>query len=79
MIRSSKRHLVDAGETYPEHLGAALGFSACLARASIACAIHALVPGLFTRTASRSIADLHSRISRRPSHFAAAGNFDSGI
>jgi hypothetical protein len=33
MIRSSKRHLVDVGETYSEHLGAALAFSANLASA----------------------------------------------
>ncbi|HVU31717.1 MAG TPA: DUF6356 family protein [Sphingomicrobium sp.] len=65
MIRSSKRHLADVGETYGEHLGAALGFSIKLVKASAACALHALVPALFTQTASRSVAELHSRLARR--------------
>lgn len=72
MIRSSGAHLEDVGETYFEHLGAALSFSASLARASLACALHALIPGACTHTASRAIADLHSRLSNRPAHSAAA-------
>ena len=65
MIRSSKRHLGDAGESYFKHLGAAAGISLKLARASLACALHALVPGLFTRTASRSIASLQAQLAIR--------------
>jgi hypothetical protein len=72
MIRSGRRHLEDVGEGYFEHSRAALSISASLARASLACAIHAVIPGLCTHTASRSIADLHSRISRRPASSAAA-------
>ncbi|HEX3423188.1 MAG TPA: DUF6356 family protein [Sphingomicrobium sp.] len=65
MIRSGKHHLDAAGESYFVHLRTALGFSASLAKASLACAIHALLPGLFTHSASRSIVDLSSRLSRR--------------
>lgn len=72
MISSSQTHLEDVGESYFEHLGAALSFSASLARASVACAIHALIPGICTHTASQSIADLQSRFSKRPGLSAAA-------
>ena len=65
MIEHSKRHLSAAGENYFEHLGAALGISATLARASICCALHAILPSLCTRSASRSIAELHQKLQRR--------------
>ena len=65
MIRSCKKHLGDADEGYFKHLRVAAGISLTLAKASLACAIHALVPGLCTRTASRSIADLQARMAMR--------------
>ena len=65
MIGSSKRHLGDAGESYFRHLGVAAGISLRLAKASLACAIHALIPGLCTRTASRSIASLAAQLANR--------------
>lgn len=65
MIRSSNRHLSAVGEDYFEHLGNALAFSSRLATASVACAVHAIVPGLCTKTASRSVADLHAKLVRR--------------
>lgn len=77
MIRSSRVHLKDVGESYFEHLGAALGFSASLARASMACTLHALIPGICTHTASRSIADLQYRLSKRPALSAAARRNES--
>ena len=65
MMSSSKRHLADVRETYFEHLGAALGFSVKLVKAGTACAIHAIVPALCTGTASRSIAELNSKLATR--------------
>jgi len=65
MIGSSKHHLANVGETYFQHLGAALGFSAKLVKASAACALHGLIPGLCTRTASRSVAELNSTMAKR--------------
>jgi hypothetical protein len=65
MIRSSKRHLHEADESYFEHLRVAAGFSLKLAKASLACAVHALVPGLFTRTASGSVARLQAQLAAR--------------
>ena len=72
MIGSCRRHLIDVGESYFEHLGAALGFSASLLRAGIACALHALVPALCTSTASRSIEELHSKLAARAALSATA-------
>ena len=50
------------GETYFEHQRQAMGFSAQLLAAALACAVHALVPGLFVGTASRAIISLHARM-----------------
>jgi hypothetical protein len=80
MFESSKDHLSAAGEGYFEHFGAALGISATLARASICCTLHAILPGLCARSASRSIAELYQKLQRRGAaasggaaeHFAAA-------
>lgn len=50
------------GESYFEHQRMAFGFSMALFAAAIACFIHGLVPGLFKRTASGMIAQLHGRM-----------------
>jgi len=55
-------HPESVGETYLEHQGVALSFAAELVAAGFACAVHAVVPGLFTRTASRAIERLHTRL-----------------
>jgi hypothetical protein len=63
MIRSLfLSHPDSVGETYLEHQGVALSFAAELLMASLACAVHAVVPGLFTRTGSRAIERLHARM-----------------
>ncbi len=55
-------HPEAVGETYLEHQGVALTFAAELLAAGFACAVHALVPALFPRTASRAIERLHVRV-----------------
>jgi hypothetical protein len=63
MIRSLfLSHPESVGETYLEHQGVALSFAAELVAAGLACGVHAVVPGLFTRTASRAIERLHRRL-----------------
>jgi hypothetical protein len=63
MIRSLfLSHPESVGETYLEHQGVALSFAAELLTAGVACAVHAVVPGLFPRTASRVIERLHTRL-----------------
>ena len=65
MIRASKHHLAEIGESYRGHLRAALEIAVLLGRAGFACALHALIPGLCTRTASRCLAQVELILQRR--------------
>jgi hypothetical protein len=65
MLKESRDHLDQVDETYGEHFTAALGIAAMLAKASAACAVHALIPALCTGTASRCVARLHANFARR--------------
>lgn len=56
-------HTVD--ETYREHAAFAGRFSARLFVAAGAAAIHAIVPCLFEKTASRMVAELHEQTAQR--------------
>jgi acyl-[acyl carrier protein]--UDP-N-acetylglucosamine O-acyltransferase len=54
------------GETYTQHLLAACGFGARMIVGGCACVVHALLPFLFCRTASRTIIELNeAMIARR--------------
>ena len=55
-------HPRSVDESYLQHLAAALGFSARLALASLACLVHALLPFLFVKTGSAMITALHDRM-----------------
>jgi hypothetical protein len=55
-------HPRSVNESYLEHQACALRFSASLFAAAGACFIHALVPGLFERTGSRTIERLHGEM-----------------
>ena len=65
MIRTSLNHLEDVGESYFEHMGAALRIASLMFRAGSACAIHAIVPALHTTTASRCLAELENLFASR--------------
>jgi Family of unknown function (DUF6356) len=56
------QHPRSVGESYLEHQRHALGFGFSLLFASLACFIHAMVPGLFVRTGSDAITRLHDRM-----------------
>ena len=60
--RAFRDHPASVGETYGEHLRAALGFSFAMLRAGVCCAIHAFFPFLFVRTGSTTIEALHARM-----------------
>jgi hypothetical protein len=63
-------HPHSVGESYLGHLRAASGFAVLLFLASAACLIHALMPALFERTASKIVTRLNDRMftrGRRPS------------
>jgi hypothetical protein len=66
------KHPRSVGETYVEHMAAALSFGLTMIAAGLACVVHAFVPALFERTASRAIVDLYGRMvtnRRRVSKF----------
>jgi len=65
MLDSFTRHPRAIGETWSGHLLGAWSFAGPLALATGACLIHGLFPFLFERTASRTIAALNTRMSRR--------------
>jgi|SRR5690349_8631226 len=58
MLRASKRHLADVGETYFEHMRFALLVGTLATGAGLACILHALIPAMCERSCSRAIASL---------------------
>lgn len=52
-------------ESYTEHAGFAFGFSMRLFGAAFAALIHALLPFMFEKTASRIVAGLYDRTKNR--------------
>ncbi len=61
-----KRMFIDhpnsVGETYGEHFEHSLSFGTAMFIGSLACFLHALVPGLCERTGSGVIRRLHDRM-----------------
>jgi hypothetical protein len=55
-------HPASVGESYLEHLRAALGFAARMWLGGAACLVHAVFPFLCTRTGSNCIAELNQRM-----------------
>ncbi len=65
MIKTSRRHLRDAGEGYFEHLRFASRVGALAIGGGVACFVHAVVPALFKTTGSRVIGRLNALIDER--------------
>lgn len=62
-------HPRSVDESYGAHLATAGGFGLTMIAGGVACLVHALVPALCERTASRVIARLHDRmIAHRARH-----------
>jgi hypothetical protein len=55
-------HPRSVGETYGEHMAVAGWFALKMAAGAGACLVHAVIPGLFTRTGSRIVGELHERM-----------------
>jgi hypothetical protein len=70
MFKSSKAHLAEVDESYFAHLKAAFGISGRLMAASAACAVHAVIPGLCTHTASNLMSEIRFSIARRRANSA---------
>ncbi|MEM1274762.1 MAG: DUF6356 family protein [Pseudomonadota bacterium] len=58
-------HPKSVDETYLEHAAFASRFSGKLFAAAFAAAIHAIIPCLFEKTASRMVAELYLRTQNR--------------
>jgi len=58
-------HPEEIGETYTEHASYALWIGLRMIRAGLACLVHALLPGLCIRTASRTVAELTEQMEAR--------------
>lgn len=55
-------HPETVGETYWQHMGAALSFSGGMLVGAFCCAVHAIFPFLFEKTGSCKITELHDRM-----------------
>lgn len=58
-------HPRDIGESYGEHAGHALFIGTRLLTAGLACLVHAVLPGLFVRTASEAVEDVQGLMAKR--------------
>ena len=65
MIKKSKIHLDNANENYFQHMGIALKISFQLLIGSIMAFVHAILPSLFTTSASNIIKKLYFFIENR--------------
>jgi hypothetical protein len=63
-------HPKSVGESYAEHAVTAFGFGAAMIGGGLACVVHAVVPALFTRTASETVKRLYSVMRSRQPAFA---------
>lgn len=59
------QHLHDIDESYSQHAGHAFYIGLRLIVSGIACLVHGLLPGLFMKTASNTLADIHQLMARR--------------
>jgi hypothetical protein len=64
-MRPFTEHPASVGESYGEHMGQAVCFGTRMVFAGLACLVHGVLPFLFVRTGSRTIAELNDRMSRR--------------
>lgn len=65
-------------ETYVEHAQVAARFGGHLVLAGLACLVHAVIPVLFTTTASRQVAKLHGEMCRDRGQPRAAPAVENG-
>jgi hypothetical protein len=53
------------GETYTQHARTALSFGARMVVGGVACMVHAVLPGVFVKTASRTVVQLDAEMRGR--------------
>lgn len=72
-------HPATVGETYTEHFSTAMGFAWALFKASICCAVHAILPFCHEKTGSECITGLYDRMVTSRSRIADAEKNAKGI
>jgi enhancing lycopene biosynthesis protein 2 len=55
-------HPASVNETYGQHFANAMGFGLRMIAGGFVCIVHALIPGVFCKTASGTIGELHDRM-----------------
>jgi hypothetical protein len=60
-------HPRSLGETYSQHAKAAFSFGWRMMVGGLACMVHAVIPGLFAKTASRTVVQLDAEMRGRKS------------
>ena len=58
-------HPRSLGMSWAKHGAGAIVIGGRMVGAGVACIIHAIVPGIFTETAGRTVMDLHAYMTRR--------------
>ena len=66
------RHPREIGESYAEHASHAMYIGTRMIAAGLACLVHAMLPGLFVRTATRAVADIQNLMASRSGSSAGA-------
>ena len=68
IVKLFTEHPRAIGETYGEHARTAFSFGWRMTVGGIACMVHAVVPGVFVKTASRTVVQLGAEMrGRKPS------------
>jgi len=62
LVRLFSAHPASVGESYGEHCLRAMCFGLRMVGAGLACLVHGVLPFLFMRTGSRTIAELNDRM-----------------
>lgn len=70
-------HPASVGESYLEHMGVAASFGAAMFFGSMACFVHAILPGLCVKTGSGVVTRLHHRMVTHRADPAKVGAGDS--
>ena len=65
LFKKSKKHYIDADETYFQHMFVAQNISFQLLKASMMAFIQSLIPGLFQTNASKKIISLNNYLEEK--------------
>jgi len=65
MFKNSKDHLKEAKESYVQHLLAASKIGLTMILGGIQAILHAIIPGILTKSASEKIKKLYNHVSNR--------------